>query len=182
MLTIRQIDRKHYPTGKQVFYRYTSEKYYDIEIEKHQQGWNFSLTEKDFDRPFEKNLEEELFDAHNKEADVFVCEINGQECGVIALQKMEWNNTLLIHNLYVELQFKRQGIGTALFAFAKKHAHEMGVRMITLETQTCNYPAIQFYLKNGFQLVGLNLASYSNEDRKNKEVRIEMGYFMDADL
>lgn len=178
MLAIRQLDRKQYPMGKQVFYNYISKKYYDIDIKVHQQGWHFLLMEKDLDQPFEKNLQEELFDAHKQDADVYVCEMDGEECGVIVLQKLEWNNTLLIHHLYVETQFKQQGIGTALLEFAKKRALDMKVRMIMLETQTSNFPAIQFYLKNDFQLIGFNLASYSNDDVKNREVRIEMGYVM----
>ena len=45
MITIRQIYQKNYPTGKKVFYEYTSEKYYDIHKERKDNGWNFSLTE-----------------------------------------------------------------------------------------------------------------------------------------
>lgn len=146
MLTIRQIYQKDYPTGKQVFYNYTSDKYYEIHMETNHNGWRFSLTE---------------------------------GAGIMVIQHMKWNNTLLIHNLYVDKQFKRKGIGSALFEIAKKRARELGVRMITLETQTSNYPAIQFYLKNGFQFIGLNLNSYSNEDIKKKEVRIEMGYLIE---
>ena len=62
--------------------------------------------------------------------------------------------------------------------YVKQRAHEINVRAIVLETQTSNVPAIQFYLKNGFALVGLNTISYSNEDIKNKEVRIEMAYIL----
>jgi ribosomal protein S18 acetylase RimI-like enzyme len=179
MVNIRRIDPKNYPFGKQVFYQYTSEKYYDVQVETCMNGWNFSLREQVFEIPFEKNLEEEIFDSHKEGSEVYVSEHNGEESGIIVMQHMEWNRTLLIHNLYVAQQFKRKGIGSALLAVAQKRAHELGVRMITLETQTSNYPAIQFYLKNGFQLIGLNVNSYSNEDLKKKEVRIEMGLLLE---
>ncbi|MFY0742770.1 GNAT family N-acetyltransferase [Solibacillus silvestris] len=179
MLTVRQIHKKNYPMGKKVFYNYTSEKYYEIYMEATQNGWNFSLTKKQFEIPFEKNIEEEIFDPQKNGSEFYVSETNGEESGVLVIQHMEWNNTLLIHNLYVDNRFKRQGIGNALFELTKKRACELGVRMITLETQTSNYPAIQFYLKNNFQLIGFNLNSYSNEDIKKKEIRIEMGYFME---
>ena len=47
--------------------------------------------------------------------------------------------------------------------------------MIVLETQTCNEKAINFYLRNGFSLIGFDLYSYTNSDPERKEVRIEMG-------
>lgn len=178
MITIRRIDQKNYPMGKKVSYHYTSEKYYKIQMESSSNGWNISLTEEVFEIPFEKNLEEEIFDSHKEGSEVYVSESNGEETGTIVIQHMEWNNTLLIHDLYVDKRFKRKGLGSALVAIAQKRAREMGVRMIVLETQTSNYPAIQFYLKEGFQMVGFNLNSYSNEDLEKNEVRIEMGYII----
>ncbi len=47
--------------------------------------------------------------------------------------------------------------------------------MLVLETQSCNAPAIDFYVKNGFILIGFDSTAYSNEDVVKKEVRIEMG-------
>ncbi|MDH6595645.1 GNAT family N-acetyltransferase [Bacillus aerius] len=175
MLTIRRIYQKNYPKGKQVYYQYTSEKYYDIHMETSHNGWNISLTEEEFEAPVKKNLKEEIFDPYKEGSEVYVSEMNGEETGIIVIQHMKWNNTLLIHDLYVDKQFKRKGIGSTFIKMAKKRARELRVRMIVLETQSSNFPAIQFYLKNGFQLIGLNVNSYSNEDMKKKEIRIEMG-------
>ena len=178
MVTIRRIDQKNYPMGKQVSYHYTSEKFYKVQMDAHSNGWNISLTKNVFEVPFEKNLEEEIFDSHKEGSEVYVSEHDGEETGIIVIQHMEWNNTLLIHDLYIDKRFKRKGIGSALITVAQKRAREMGVRMIVLETQTSNYPAIQFYLKEGFQMIGFNINSYSNEDVKNNEVRLEMGYII----
>lgn len=178
MVTIRRIDQKNYPMGKQVSYHYSSEKFYKVQMDARSNGWNISLTEDVFEVPFEKNLEEEIFDSHKEGSEVYVSEHDGEETGIIVIQHMEWNNTLLIHDLYIDKRFKRKGIGSALITVAQKRAREMGVRMIVLETQTSNYPAIQFYLKEGFQMIGFNLNSYSNEDVKNNEVRLEMGYII----
>ena len=54
-------------------------------------------------------------------------------------------------------------------------AKESGARMIVLETQTCNENAITFYRKNGFELIGFDLYSYTNSDPERHEIRIEMG-------
>ncbi|MGN7477702.1 GNAT family N-acetyltransferase [Solibacillus silvestris] len=178
MLTVRQIYQQDYPAGKKVFYKYTSEQYYNIRMERKENGWIFILNEERFDAPFVKKMEEEIFEPYKEGSEVYVGEVDGEECAVIVIQQMEWNNTLLIHDLYVDERFKKMGIGRTLIEAAKKRAAELGVRSITLETQTANYPAVQFYLKNGFELIGLNTISYTNEDVKNHEVRIEMGFIL----
>ncbi|WP_339252712.1 GNAT family N-acetyltransferase [Sporosarcina sp. FSL W8-0480] len=176
MLTVHQIYQSDYPTGKKVFYKYTSEKYYNIQIDKNANGWNFSLTEERFAFPFEKEIQEEIFEPYKEGSEYYLAKLHDEEAAIMVIQQMEWNNTLLIHDIYVEDRFKKKGIGRSLLDVAKKRATELGVRSIMLETQTSNYPAIQFYLKNGFELIGFNTISYSNEDVKKNEVRIEMGY------
>jgi ribosomal protein S18 acetylase RimI-like enzyme len=58
---------------------------------------------------------------------------------------------------------------------ATKIAKERGARMLILETQSCNVPAVNFYVKYGFALIGLDIAAYSNMDAERKEVRLEFG-------
>ncbi|MDW0116512.1 GNAT family N-acetyltransferase [Sporosarcina thermotolerans] len=176
MLTVRQIYQKDYPNGKKVFYKYTSEKYYNIHIDRNDNGWNFSLTEERFACPFVKEIQEEIFEPYKEGSEYYLAKLHDEEVAIMVVQQMEWNNTLLIHDLYVDDRYKKNGIGRILMEVAKKRATELCVRSIILETQTSNYPAIQFYLKNGFELIGFNSISYSNEDVKKNEVRIEMGY------
>lgn len=175
MYSIRRLNPKDYPNGKQIVYQYTSEKYYEVKLATTENGWSFSLSEQEFELPFEKNLEEDIFDCYKEKSEVYVVEMNGEEAGIVVIQHMDWNHTYLIHHLYVKPRFKRKGVGSALLEFAQERAREFGARMITLETQTSNYPAIQFYLKNGYQLIGLNVNAYSNNDLQKKEVQIEMG-------
>ena len=52
---------------------------------------------------------------------------------------------------------------------------EQRVRMVVLETQTCNENAIAFYRRYGFEIIGFDLYSYSNTDPEKNEVRVEMG-------
>jgi ribosomal protein S18 acetylase RimI-like enzyme len=75
----------------------------------------------------------------------------------------------------VEEEFRRRGIGTLLLKHAVKISKEKGARMLVLETQTCDVPAINFYVKFGFELIGFDTAAYSNEDIEKKEVRLELG-------
>ena len=176
MLTIRPIHSSQYPNGKKVLYAYETTTFYQIKNGQKENGWEFTLQEQLFPQPFVKQLEEELFDEYKDGSDYYVAEWNGEEAGVLVVQHMDWNNTLLIHDLYVYDPFKRLGIGSQLMAFVKERAHELDVRAITLETQTSNYPAVQFYLKHDFQLIGFNTISYSNADVEKGEVRLEMAY------
>ncbi|WP_274310135.1 GNAT family N-acetyltransferase [Solibacillus daqui] len=179
MLSIQQIDEKTYPLGKKVIFSYQSEKYYKIHSENKGHLQTFTLTEEEFEIPFIKEREEEIFEPYKEGSEVYLAQFNNEEAAIMVIQKMEWNNTLYIHDLYVNEGFKQKGIGQSLIELAKKRATKLGVRAIVLESQTSNYPAIQFYLKNGFQLVGFNLISYSNEDVKNHEVRIELGFLLE---
>jgi ribosomal protein S18 acetylase RimI-like enzyme len=54
-------------------------------------------------------------------------------------------------------------------------AKEKRARMLVLETQSYDVPAIGFYLRFGFELIGFDAAAYSNEDIAKKEVRLEFG-------
>lgn len=54
-------------------------------------------------------------------------------------------------------------------------ARKKGARMVVLETQSWNVRAIDFYIKNGFELIGLDTNAYSNKDIENKDVGLELG-------
>lgn len=177
-MNIRQIYAHDYPQGKQVVYTYSTNCYYEVQVNRETSGWMMSLTEAVRDTPFVKHLEEEIFESYKEGSEVYVAEVGGQEAAILTIQYMDWNKTLLIHDLYVDRTFKKQGIGSQLMERVKKRATELGARAVTLETQSSNYPAIQFYLKNGFELIGFNTISYSNTDVQNKEVRIEMGFIV----
>ena len=176
MLTIGQIDATQYPNGKKVLYTYETTTFYQIKSVQTENGWIFTLNEQSYSQPFVKQLEEELFDEYKDGSNYYVAQWNGEEAAVLVVQQLDWNNTLLIHDLYVYERFKRLGIGSKLIDYVKERAKVLDVRAITLETQTSNYPAVQFYLKQGFQVVGFNTISYSNEDVGNGEVRLEMAF------
>ena len=77
--------------------------------------------------------------------------------------------------IYMWINNLKEKVLAALSLKWQKRARELGVRMIVLETQSSNFPAIQFYLKNGFQLIGLNVNSYSNEDIKKRKFASKWG-------
>jgi ribosomal protein S18 acetylase RimI-like enzyme len=77
--------------------------------------------------------------------------------------------------LSIKEDFRRKGLGTLLMNHAVEVAKERGARMLVLETQSCNVPSVNFYVKNGFTLIGRDTAAYSNIDVERKEVWLEFG-------
>ena len=63
----------------------------------------------------------------------------------------QWRSVARIEDIIVGRQFRRYGIGSLLLNCASDWARNRGCWAIVLETQNVNYPAIQFYLRNGFE-------------------------------
>lgn len=179
---IKEIFQEEFPDNKQVVFTYRSKKYFDI-IKKlsMDEGWTFELKIKEFDKPFTKKVVENLFRDYKEEGRYFVyLNQNGHEIGTLSIGNQKWNNTARIWDIYVQSSFQNLGIGTELMNHAEKIAkEEWHSRAVVLECQSSNYPAIRFYMKNGFTLTGFDLINYSNSDLKNHEVRLEMSKLLD---
>lgn len=92
----------------------------------------------------------------------------------------EWSNRLMVTELWVHEDYRRQGIAHALMAVAKEQARLERRRAIILETQSCNAGAIAFYLQEGFTLIGFDSCCYKNCDLERKEVRLDMGLILNT--
>jgi ribosomal protein S18 acetylase RimI-like enzyme len=155
--------------------RYSASHYYDVSIHRTSGSWNIELTLKAFDAALEKYYRGKLFEEHVQEPRVFAAVQRDKQVGWIELGYDKWNNRMRVWEFLVEEHLRRRGIGTLLMNHAVKIAKEKGARMLVLETQTNNADAIDFYLRFGFHLVGLDIAAYSNDDIGRKEVRLELG-------
>ena len=70
--------------------------------------------------------------------------------------------------------YRGKGIGRELMKRMLEYARNVSnCRGVILETQSCNYPAISFYRKQGFALTRIDLREYSNEDLQRNEVRLD---------
>lgn len=155
--------------------RYTTSSYYDLSICHETGSWKIELALKPLEKTLQKKYESVLFMEYVEEPRVFVAQLGDKQVGWIELGFHKWNNRMRIWEFLVKEEFRRRGIGTLLMKQAVKVAKEKGARMLVLETQTCNVPAINFYLKHGFELIGFDTAAYSNEDMEKQEVRLELG-------
>lgn len=91
-------------------------------------------------------------------------ELNGQPVAALVAQPRPDARTLHLLDLRVDFDYRRQGLGTALGCAAIGHARENGLRAITAETRTNNFPAISFLRKLGFEPSGLDTHRHSNHD------------------
>ena len=90
----------------------------------------------------------------------YVALANGEVAGVILLNLEEWRSVTRIEHIIVGRLFRRYGIGSLLLNCACDWARNHGCWAILLETQNVNYPAIQFYLRNGLEVWSINQHYY----------------------
>jgi ribosomal protein S18 acetylase RimI-like enzyme len=91
---------------------------------------------------------------------VFVVEDDGEVIGFGQVEYEAWNRRARIAHLYVSAPHRGRGAGTALLQALARRASSWEARCIWLETQNVNYPAVQFYLRQGFRLCGLDETLY----------------------
>lgn len=101
------------------------------------------------------------------------------QCFLVATQKSEDDSEILgyltlfndaahgiglIRDLAVSRPYRRREIGTRLVNVARRWAKEHNLTRLMIETQTKNYPAIQFCQDTGFTFCGFNDRYFPNQD------------------
>jgi len=124
-------------------------------------------------RAFERTLEDVEVRLHNVDGG-YVAMADGQVAGAVLLNVEEWRSVARIEDIIVGRQFRRYGIGSLLLSCACDWARNHGCWAILLETQNVNYPAIQFYLRNGLEIWSINWHFYPPGPVEH-EVAIFMG-------
>jgi GNAT superfamily N-acetyltransferase len=142
---------------------------------------SFKLVETPVDPPIYKNffadnnVTVEDVEARLSEAEGgYVAIADGQIAAVILLHVEEWRSVVRIDELLVGRQYRRYGVGSLLLNCASDWARERGCWAVVLETQNNNFPAIQFYLRNGLEIWGINRNFYPPGPTSH-EVAILMG-------
>lgn len=168
--------------------RYTTEQYYDVKIQKNNDCFHIELIKEKLMEPIshypeEYDFPDKLYQEHWQKADAWgiIEEIEGKQELIACIETCseDWSNRLIVTELWVHEKLRRKGVGHALMEIAKQQANLEHRRAIILETQSCNVPAISFYLKEGFELIGFDSCCYSNRDIDKKEVRLDMGYLLE---
>lgn len=123
-----------------------------------------------------KTNHEDLKDLNNiiEKGHSFGAYVDDNLIGWIICEPRVWNNSFYIENILVDEKYRRQGAGIFLIKNAIKEARHLNCRVIELETQNTNYPAIQFYRRMGFNITGINTRLYKNSE--------EIALFMTLDM
>ncbi|ROH90413.1 MULTISPECIES: GNAT family N-acetyltransferase [Chryseobacterium] len=142
-------------------------------------GGSFEFILKEKSLPYHKIWEttsEDLEELNTiiEQGNSFGAFVNEELAGWIICEQRTWNNSFYIENILVNEKYRRQGIGIKLIKSAIKEARKLNSRVIELETQNTNYPAIQFYRRMGFNITGLNTRLYENPE--------EIALFMTLDI
>ena len=156
---------------------YTTDKIYSVSSIEYSNSFEFTLREKSL--PYSKIWKtdaDELEELNNiiEKDNSFGAFTDGELQGWIIGEHRIWNNSFYIENILVNEKYRRQGIGIMLIKNVIKEARRLNCRVIELETQNTNYPAIQFYRRMGFNITGLNTRLYDNAD--------EIALFMTLDI
>ncbi len=169
-VTIRRLETVGPVVDLLVSSGYRSTEYYEVEKHETHQRTTIALTLKPAATPIEvrwpiDDLDREIWRG---------CAAGGLSLGaydktgalvaVCIVEKRKWNHTLWVWDLHVSPAYRGRGIGRRLLDETIRTARREGCRVVALETQTTNVPAITFYRKAGFEIDGIDLSYYRNDD------------------
>jgi len=177
---IISLDREKWQ-GYEFPFNYTSQHYYDIVIDRLDNGFNVSLIKKPFNEEYVNvpNEKDKLFQPWWDDIKAWGIVEDGRLIAAIETAVEEWSNRLRVTELWIDEAYRREGIATALMDIALERAKDEKRRVLMLETQSRNEGAISFYLNYGFTLIGFDSCAYRNNDLSRKEVRLELGMLLD---
>lgn len=180
-------DIKHLPKEKYKGYILSfhniTDSYYDVEVKIEKDRFTVNMPIKKAQVPIVSDAKahdfpDVLYPDYLKDAYAWGIEADGKLVAAIETSTEDWTNRLRINEIWIADEYQKKGIGKALLDVAKEQARLERRRAIVLETQSRNVNAIGFYLHEGFTLIGMDTCCYGNQDIQNKEVRLEMGWFL----
>lgn len=144
-----------------------------LDIVPNESGFSMKWIECD---EFSKKLEDEIFSDWLDNPVAYGTYEDGVLIGFVEGFFEEWNKRYRISNIVIfDEKYRHSGIGKILLDKIIEEARKCMARMVVLETQSYNYSAISFYIKNGFEIIGFDRYAYTNTDPKDHNMRIEMG-------
>ena len=117
-------------------------------------GINWYINE--YAYPVEK-IKKEILDSNNLH---FIAYYNEEPIGYLKLninassKGFDPNITLELERIYILQNSIQKGIGTQLIKFVKNLSEQLGKKIILLKAMDSAVQALQFYRKNGFEIVG----------------------------
>jgi len=101
---------------------------------------------------FQKQVKETVVHPRDK---ILVLDVDGEIAGFLWLEEYdeEDGTTGYICDIHVDKKYRNKGFGKYMLATAEDHFKNRGIKRLQLEVAENNKPALNLYLKNGFELV-----------------------------
>jgi streptothricin acetyltransferase len=186
-IIIRPLTESDVPNLTQIRPTYTSPTILVVEQKGTGINTGWQLVERSLPQPFDKGSLYDFgeYERHtirerlNRPDDTYqrVAEHNGRLVGLLEVEIQDWNDTAVLMNLMIDLDYRRQGLGQRLWFRCLDFARKAEVRAIMIETQNTNLAACKFYERMGCELVGINSAFYTNNGYET-EVALFWAYFL----
>jgi ribosomal protein S18 acetylase RimI-like enzyme len=180
MIEIKRLDELGSADLKRLISGYTSNSKYLVSKSETDNEFAIALKLVELSKPYVKqynNLDAETI-AHylhiaGNEFSVGAFD-NGMCVGIALAEARLWNRSLSAAEFHIAETHRRQGIGRMLLEALLERAREAKLRTMVCETQNTNPSAISFYRSLGFNIEGIDLSHYSNEDFPDGEIAIFM--------
>lgn len=151
---------------------YTTEHIWQMTVQPEAAGWQVSFRTEHLPRSIEVPYprdEKRLHLALPEDACFVVAEGRTADeanhiLGYLTLRYDPVHGNALVQDVVVDRPVRRYKIGTRLLNVARQWASEHQAWQLLIETQTTNYPSIQFCQASGFQFCGFNDRYYANHD------------------
>ena len=175
--SIIELDKENFDYHE-LHYLYSSDEHYRVEVRDNDRGFSFDFIRENLPQTYYHDSYDVLFSDCWQDVNAYGIRKDDSDeiIAYLEVSREEWNDRLRITNLLVREDYRGCGLGSVLVEKAKSIAENENRRIIVLETQSCNVPAIDFYKKQGFVFAGTNIYFYSNVDISEDEVMIEMVY------
>ncbi|WP_267401552.1 MULTISPECIES: GNAT family N-acetyltransferase [unclassified Chryseobacterium] len=177
-MEIKKLEKLHFnPIENWGFNGYETDKIYVVSAIEIGTSFEFSLREKNQHyRKVWKTNSDDIDDLNEiiEKGHSFGAYHENELIGWIICDFRAWNNSLFIENMLISEKFRGQNIGRLFIKNINREARDLNCRIVELETQNTNYPAIKFYKKAGFQITGINTKLYNNS--------LETALFMSYDV
>ncbi|MBD5532518.1 MAG: GNAT family N-acetyltransferase [Lachnospiraceae bacterium] len=136
----------------------------------HNGKWDYEIV-----RFAEENVTQTCFPDENYDYEelsknsVFIGAYDGEQCIGLAIMQQAMFRYMYLYDLKVNMDYRGRHVGAMLIEKAKEIAQEHGYRGIYTQGQDNNPGACLFYLRNGFEIGGLDTNVYKGTSQENKK-------------
>ena len=179
MVNIRTLTEIDFARFHQIASGYTSHEKYMVTKNEQDDQTILALTLHQLETPYvkqwpaDKDMEAHYQDILEQGLSLGLYQ-DGELVGVAFAEKRAWNKTLWVWEFHIAPEQRGRGYGRMLMDALAKTGTQAGCRVMVCETQNTNVPAIRFYRRVGFEVAGIDLSYYTNQDVEAFEVAVFM--------